>query len=85
MKKKKMKRINLTIDSDLYEKARTVAFIKRKSISEIIRMALGEWMNNHMDRKSEVILSEKDEAKLLEILETDEFISEKKAKKLLDL
>jgi Arc/MetJ-type ribon-helix-helix transcriptional regulator len=82
---KKMKRINLTIDSDLYEKARTVAFIKRRSISEIMRIALGEWIKKNMDKKSEIILSAKDEAKLLKILESDEFISEEKAKKILDL
>jgi Arc/MetJ-type ribon-helix-helix transcriptional regulator len=82
---KKMKRINLTIDSDLYEKARTVAFIKRRSISEIMRIALGEWIKKNMDKKSEIILSAKDEAKLLKILESDEFISKEKAKKILDL
>jgi len=80
-----MKRINLNIDSDLYEKARTFAFIKRKSISEILRMALREWMKKNSDRKTEMILYETDEAKLLKILESDEFISSEKAKKFLGL
>jgi len=80
-----MKRINITIDSDLYEKARTFAFIKRKSISEILRTALREWIKKNSDRKTEMILSEADEAKLLKILESDEFISAEKAKKSLGL
>jgi len=80
-----MKRINVTIDSDLYEKARTFAFIKRKSISEILRTALREWIKKNSDRKTEMILSEADEAKLLKILESDEFISSEKAKKSLGL
>lgn len=80
-----MKRINVVIDSDLYEKARAVAFIKRKSISEIMRTALREWMNTHIDRKAEILLSETDEENLLKILESDEFISAEKAKKSLGL
>ncbi len=80
-----MKRINVTIDKDLYEKARTFAFIKRKSISEILRMALREWVKKNSDRKTEMILSEADEAKLLKIIESNEFISTEKAKKSLGL
>lgn len=53
-----MKRVNVIIDSDLYDKARTMAFLRRASISEIIRKALREWMEKNLDKKAEFLLSE---------------------------
>src|SRR4030043_522557 len=61
MEKTKMKRVNLIIDSDLYDKARAMAFLRRASISEIIRKALREWMEKNLDKKAEILLSEKEE------------------------
>jgi Arc/MetJ-type ribon-helix-helix transcriptional regulator len=81
MDKLKMKRINIIIDSDLYDKARAMAFIKRESISEIFRKALREWMTKQADKRVEILLSEKDERRLLDILKSDEFIPTEKAKK----
>lgn len=78
-----MKRVNLIIESDVYEKARAVAFIRKESISEIFRKAIREWMSGHFDKKAELLLSESDEHKLLKILESDEFISAEEAKKTL--
>lgn len=75
-----MKRINIIIDSSLYDKARAMAFIRRESISEIFRNALKDWMTRNLDPRAEVLLSEKDERRLLEILESDEFIPAEKAK-----
>ena len=80
-----MKRVNVFIDSDLYDQARTMAFLRRASISEIIRKALREWMEKNLDKKAEILLSEIEEKKLLKILETEEFIPAAKVKKLLGL
>lgn len=80
-----MKRINIIIESDLYDKARAIAFIKRESISEIIRKALREWMAKNLGKKAEILLSEHDEERLLKILESDEFLPSPKAKKSLGL
>ena len=80
-----MKRVNLIIDSDLYDKARAMAFLRRASISEIVRKALREWMERNLDAKAEILLQETEEKKLLKILETDEFIPSSKVKKLLGL
>jgi len=85
MEKAKMKRVNLIIDSDLYDKARAMAFLRRASISEIVRKALREWMERNLDAKAEILLQETEEKKLLKILETDEFIPSSKVKKLLGL
>jgi Arc/MetJ-type ribon-helix-helix transcriptional regulator len=85
MEKAKMKRVNIIIDSDLYDKARAVAFLRRASISEIVRRALREWMERNLDKKAEILLSETEEKRLLKILETDEFIPSSRVKKLLGL
>jgi len=85
MEKRKMKRVNIIIDSDLYDKARAMAFLRRASISEIFRKALREWMERNLDKKTEILLQETEEKELLRILETDEFIPSSKAKKLLGL
>jgi len=80
-----MKRVNLIIDSDLYDKARAMAFLRRASISEIVRKALREWMERNLNGKAEILLQETEEKNLLKILETDEFIPSSKVKKLLGL
>jgi Arc/MetJ-type ribon-helix-helix transcriptional regulator len=85
MEKATMKRVNVIIDSDLYDQARTMAFLRRVSISEIIRKALREWMEKNLERKAEILLSETEEKKLLKILKTEEFIPAEKVKKLLGL
>jgi len=80
-----MKRLNILIDNDLYEKARAFAFIKRESISELIRKSLRAWIKKNLDKRAEILLSEPDEEKLLHILETDEFTRADKAKQKLGL
>lgn len=80
-----MKRVNIIIDSELYDKARAMAFLRRASISEIVRKALREWMEKNLDKKTEILLQETEEKKLLKILETDEFIPSSRVKKLLGL
>lgn len=83
MERKPMKRVNIIIEADLYDKARALAFVRRKSISEIVRGALRESLAKSLDAKTELLLSEKDEQKLLKILETDEFVNAASAKKSL--
>lgn len=78
-----MKRVNVIIESDIYEKARVVAFLRKESISEIFRKAIREWMSAHIDKKAELLLTESDERKLLKILESDEFVPSDIAKKSL--
>jgi len=85
MEKKRMKRVNVILEADLYDKARVVAFVKKKSLSGIVREALREWLSANLDEMSELMLSERDARRILRILETDEFISLKDAKKSLGL
>ena len=80
-----MKRVNVILEADLYDKARVVAFVKKKSLSGIVRDALREWLSANTDEKSELVLSEKDERRILRILETDDFVSLDDAKKSLGL
>jgi hypothetical protein len=85
MERKRMKRVNVILETDLYDKARVVAFVKKKSLSEIVRNALSEWLALHIDSETELVLSEKDERRLLRILTTDDFIPLDEAKKSLGL
>jgi hypothetical protein len=80
-----MKRLNITMDNELYEKARTIAFLRRLSISEIIRTSLHDWMKRNISRKDKILMSEEYEDRLLAILEKDEFIPAAKARKKLGL
>lgn len=80
-----MKRVNIILEADLYDKARILAFVKRKSLSEIVRGALRDWIAGNVDAKTELLLAEKDEHRLLKILESEEFIPSEKAKKSLGL
>ena len=76
-----MKRVNVILETDLYDNARVVAFVKKKSLSAIVRNALREWLSVNIDAEAELILSEKDERRLLRILTTDDFIPIDEAKK----
>lgn len=85
MEKKPMKRVNVILEADLYDRARVVGFIRKTSLSEIIRDALRDWLTTHVDKKAELVLSEKEERRLLKILAEDEFVPLEQAKKSLDL
>lgn len=80
-----MKRVNVVLETDLYDKARVVGFIKKKSLSEIVRDALRDWLKTNVDEKAELVLSEKDERRLLKILADDECVPLEQVKKSLDL
>jgi hypothetical protein len=85
MERIKMKRVNVILAADLYNKARIVAFVKRKSLSSIVRGALSEWLTRNVDAGTELLIAEKDEKRLLKILESDESIPAESAKKTLGL
>ncbi|MCG2816126.1 MAG: hypothetical protein L6425_09365 [Candidatus Aminicenantes bacterium] len=70
-----MKRLNITIDDELYRKVKALAFFNNKSFSSIIRDSLGVWIEGKMTKKEELILKAEDEEEILDILERDEFVS----------
>jgi|GEM_PF-191368 len=72
-----MHRLNLTIDEALYEQARAVSFIEKKSISQMIRESLSEYIakNSKTKQQANLILEADDEKEILSILANDEFIS----------
>lgn len=72
-----MHRLNLTIDEELYEQARAVSFIEKKSISQIVRESLNEYIakNAKTKQQANLILKADDEKEILSILANDEFTS----------
>ena len=72
-----MHRLNLTIDEALYEQARAVSFINKKSISQMIRESLKEYLakNSKTNKQASLILEANDEKEILDILANDEFVS----------
>ena len=84
-KKKSMKRVNVILETELYDKARVVGFIRKKSLSEIVRDALRDWLTTNVDEKAELVLSEKDERRILKILAEDDFVPLEQVKKELGL
>ncbi len=82
-----MHRLNLTIDENLYEQARAFSFIEKKSISQIIRESLAEYISKNTKTKeqAELILQANDEKEILSILKNDDFISNDEFKKKFDL
>lgn len=72
-----MHRLNLTIDEALYEQVRAVSFLEKKSISQMIRESLSEYIakNTKTKEKAELLLEAEDEQEILAILKNDEFSS----------
>jgi HPt (histidine-containing phosphotransfer) domain-containing protein len=65
-----MHRLNLTIDETLYEQARAVSFIEKKSISQMIRESLAQYIakNSKTKQQADLILEAKDKKEILSIL-----------------
>jgi metal-responsive CopG/Arc/MetJ family transcriptional regulator len=82
-----MHRLNLTIDEALYEQVRAVSFIEKKSISQMIRESLSEYIakNAKTKQQAELILETDDEKEILSILANDEFTSNEDFKKKFNL
>lgn len=80
-----MKRVNVILETELFDKARVIGFIRKKSLSEIVRDALRDWLKTNVDGKAELVLAEKEERELLKILAEDEFVPLVQAKKEIGL
>ena len=72
-----MHRLNLTIDEALYEQARAVSFIEKKSISQMIRESLSEYLskNSKTQKQAKLLLEADDKKEILSILANEEFTS----------
>jgi post-segregation antitoxin (ccd killing protein) len=70
-------RLNLTIDEALYEQARAASFIEKKSISQMVRESLSEYLSkdNKTKQQANLILEADDEKEILSILASEEFTS----------
>ena len=70
-----MHRLNLTIDEALYEQVRAFSFIEKKSISQMIRESLSEYIskNTKTQEQANLILEADDEKEILSILENEKF------------
>jgi metal-responsive CopG/Arc/MetJ family transcriptional regulator len=68
-------RLNLTIDEALYEQVRAFSFIEKKSISQMIRESLSEYIskNTKTQEQANLILEADDEKEILSILENEKF------------
>ena len=82
-----MHRLNLTIDETLYEQARALSFVTKKSISALIRESLQEYLSKNTKEKqqADLILEADDEKEVLSILAQDEFTSNDEFKKKFNL
>ncbi len=80
-----MKRLNITIDEELYRKVKALSFFRNESISEIIRKSLQAWIDKKLSKKEELILSAEDEKEILEILSSDEFIPSEEVRRSLKI
>lgn len=82
-----MHRLNLTIDEALYEQARAVSFIEKKSISAMIRESLREYIakNSKTKQQADLLLEADDEKEILSILKNEEFTSNKDFKSKFNL
>lgn len=73
-----MHRLNLTIDEELFERARTVSFLEKKSISEMIRESLRAYLESRSKLRAQasLVLEAEDEQELMRILKEETFSSE---------
>ncbi|MBL1244371.1 MAG: hypothetical protein COA39_008280 [Sulfurimonas sp.] len=73
-----MHRLNLTIDEGLYEKARAFSFLENKSISQIIRESLADYLDKSKEKsnQAQLLLEADDEEEILAIMKSEEFSSQ---------
>ena len=79
------RRLNITIDDELYKKVKALSFVRNQSISEIIRTSLRTFIEKKIGKKEILLLSAKDEKEILEILSSDEFVSSEETKDILKI
>ena len=80
---KMMKRLNITIDENLYQTLRAISFINQKSISETIRDKLNISLKNEkkLSDTAELVLESDDELEILEILKENQYLDWQEVKK----
>lgn len=80
---KMMKRLNITIDENLYQTLRAISFINQKSISETIRDKLNVSLKNEkkLSDTAELVLESEDELEILEILKENQYLDWQEVKK----
>ena len=73
-----MHRLNLTIDEGLYEKARAFSFLENKSISQMIRESLSDYLEKSKEKSNQIqlLLEADDEEEVLAIMKNENFISQ---------
>ena len=73
-----MHRLNLTIDEGLYEKARAFSFLENKSISQMIRESLSDYLYKSKERSNQIqlLLDADDEEEILAIMKNEDFTSQ---------
>lgn len=78
-----MKRLNITIDENLYQTLRAISFINQKSISETIRDKLNISLKNEkkLSDTAELVLESDDELEILEILKENQYLDWQEVKK----
>lgn len=82
-----MHRLNLTIDENLLKRAKVASFLTKKSISQMVRESLSDYLTNNkkVADKTSLVLNADDEQELSRILSDDEFITDKKFSHKFDL
>jgi len=82
-----MHRLNLTIDEGLYEKARAFSFLENKSISQMIRESLTDYLDKSKEKsnQAQLLLEADDEEEILAIMKNEEFSSQEDFTKKFDL
>jgi len=82
-----MHRLNLTIDEGLYEKARAFSFLENKSISQMIRESLAEYLDKSKEKsdKAQLLLDADDEKEILAIMKNEDFMNQDDFAKKFDL
>ncbi len=82
-----MHRLNLTVDEALYEQARVLSFIEKKSISQMVRESLSEYLSKPTKAKkqADLILEADDEKEILSILTNEKFTSNNEFKNKFNL
>jgi len=73
-----MHRLNLTIDETLYEKVRAFSFLENKSISQMVRESLLDYLNKSREKsnQAQLLLDADDEEEILLIMKNEDFTSQ---------
>jgi metal-responsive CopG/Arc/MetJ family transcriptional regulator len=82
-----MHRLNLTIDEELYEEVRAASYLEKKSISQIVRESLREYLERkkEMKKRRNLVLEADEKDELLRILREETFSNEDEFRKKFDL